>query len=154
RKKERIKVRQPLQKMMVPILDPKFKRQLQDVEELILSEVNVKELNYLEESSGILVKKIKADFKKLGPKFGKKMKAVSQAISSLSQEEIAQFEKNNQFEIELEGEKLVLDRSDVEISSEDIPGWLVANDGKYTVALDISISEELLMEGIAREVVN
>jgi len=82
------------------------------------------------------------------------MKAVSQAISSLSQEEIAQFEKNNQFEIELEGEKLVLDRSDVEISSEDIPGWLVANDGKYTVALDISISEELLMEGIAREVVN
>lgn len=154
RKKEGIKVRQPLQKMMVPILDNKFKRQLQEVESLILSEVNVKELEYLEENSAVLVKKIKADFKKLGPKFGKKMKAVSQAISSLSQEDIAIFEKNNSFEIELADEKLVLDRSDVEINSEDIPGWLVANEGKYTVALDISISEELQMEGLAREIVN
>ena len=154
RKKESLKVRQPLQKMMVPILDPTFKRQLQDVEALILSEVNVKELEYLEETAGILVKKVKADFKKLGPKFGKDMKQVAGAISQLSQDQISDLEKNDKIELQLSDKTIELTTADVEISSEDIPGWLVATEGKYTVALDVTLSEELIEEGIAREVVN
>lgn len=154
RKKESLKVRQPLQKMMVPILDPTFKRQLQEVEALILSEVNVKELEYLEDTAGVLVKKVKADFKKLGPKFGKDMKLVAVAINQLTQEQIAELEKDGKIELALPGKKIALDLSDIEISSEDIPGWLVANEGKYTVALDVTMSEELIEEGIAREVVN
>ena len=154
RKKESIKVRQPLQKMMVPILDPTFKRQLQEVESLILSEVNVKELEYLEETAGVLVKKIKPDFKKLGPKFGKEMKMVAAAINQLSQEQISELEAKSELKIEVNNSSILLDVLDVEISSEDIPGWLVANEGKYTVALDISLSEELKAEGIARELVN
>jgi isoleucyl-tRNA synthetase len=154
RKKESIKVRQPLQKMMVPILDKKFKRQLEDVEQLILSEVNVKELEYLEETAGVLVKKIKPDFKKLGPKFGKQMKQVSGAVSKMNQEDITELETNESFEIDLQGEKVTLDKSDVEISSEDIPGWLVTTEGKYTVALDITLSDALKEEGVAREMVN
>tara|TARA_B110000046_G_scaffold29074_1_gene30350 strand:- start:26786 stop:30151 length:3366 start_codon:yes stop_codon:yes gene_type:complete len=154
RKKESLKVRQPLQKMMVPILDPTFKRQLQDVEALILSEVNVKELEYLEETAGILVKKLKADFKKLGPKFGKDMKQVAVAISQLSQDEITDLEKNDKIELQLSDKTIELTTSDVEISSEDIPGWLVAAEGKYTVALDVTLSGELIEEGIAREVVS
>jgi len=154
RKKESLKVRQPLQKMMVPILDPTFKRQLQDVEALILSEVNVKELEYLEETAGVLVKKIKADFKKLGPKFGKDMKQVAGAISQLSQDQITELEKNDTIELQLSDKTIELTTADVEISSEDIPGWLVSTEGKYTVALDVTLSEELVEEGIAREVVN
>lgn len=154
RKKESIKVRQPLQKMMVPILDPTFKRQLKEVENLILSEVNVKELEYLEETAGILVKQIKPDFKKLGPKFGKEMKAVATAIQQFSQEEIVQLERNGKAEISVGDNTLSIDLSDVEISSKDIPGWLVASEGKYTVALDITLSNELKEEGIAREMVN
>ena len=154
RKKESLKVRQPLQKMMVPILDPTFKRQLQDVEELILSEVNVKELEYLEETAGVLVKKVKADFKKLGPKFGKDMKLVAAAINQLSQEQIIELESNGSINLVLPEKNIALDVSDVEISSEDIPSWLVATEGKYTVALDVTLSEELREEGVAREVVN
>ena len=154
RKKESLKVRQPLQKMMVPILDPTFKRQLQEVEALILSEVNVKELEYLEETAGVLVKKVKADFKKLGPKFGKDMKLVAGAINQITQEQIGELESNGKIELALPEKTIALDISDVEISSEDIPGWLVANEGKYTVALDVTMSEELKEEGIAREVVN
>jgi len=154
RKKESIKVRQPLQKMMVPILDPTFKRQLQEVEALILSEVNVKELEYLEETAGVLVKKIKPDFKKLGPKYGKDMKQVAAAINQLSQEQIANLEFQGSLNIDLAEKSISIELSDVEISSEDIPGWLVATEGKYTVALDIKISEQLKDEGIAREVVN
>lgn len=154
RKKESIKVRQPLQKMMVPILDPTFKRQLQEVEALILSEVNVKELEYLEETAGVLVKKIKPDFKKLGPKFGKDMKLVAAAVNQLSQEEIAALESNGSIDLPLEDRRISLDLDDVEITSEDIPGWLVATEGKYTVALDLSLSEELRQEGVAREMVN
>ncbi len=154
RKKESLKVRQPLQKMMVPILDPTFKRQLQDVEALILSEVNVKELEYLEETAGILVKKLKADFKKLGPKFGKDMKQVAVAVSQLSQDEITDLEKNDKIELQLSDKTVELTTSDVEISSEDIPGWLVGAEGKYTVALDVTLSGELIEEGIAREVVS
>ncbi|MEQ8907694.1 MAG: isoleucine--tRNA ligase [Vicingaceae bacterium] len=154
RRKESIKVRQPLQKMMVPVLDPKFKRQLEEVENLILSEVNVKELEYLEETAGVLVKKIKPDFKKLGPKFGKQMKQVAAAVNQMDQEAIASLEQKGSIELKVEGGSIDLDVSDVEISSEDIPGWLVATEGKYTVALDVSLSEELLFEGIAREMVN
>tara|TARA_B100001109_G_scaffold251839_1_gene246900 strand:- start:11373 stop:14732 length:3360 start_codon:yes stop_codon:yes gene_type:complete len=154
RRKESMKVRQPLQKMMVPVLDPKFKRQLQEVEDLILSEVNVKELEYLEETAGVLVKKIKPDFKKLGPKFGKQMKLVAAAVNQMSQEGIASLEQNGSIELDVEGGKITLDVSDVEISSEDIPGWLVTTEGKYTVALDVSLTEALINEGIAREMVN
>lgn len=154
RKKESIRVRQPLQKMMVPILDPTFKRQLQDVEDLILSEVNVKELEYLEETAGVLVKKIKPDFKKLGPKFGKEMKQVAAAVNQMSQEQIAELEANESIELALQDKIIQLELSDVEISSEDIPGWLVSSEGKYTVALDITLSDALKNEGIAREIVN
>ena len=154
RKKESLKVRQPLQKMMVPILDPTFKRQLQDVEQLILSEVNVKELEYLEETAGVLVKKIKPDFKKLGPKFGKDMKLVAAAVNQMSQEQIAELESKETIGLALTDKSIQLDLVDVEISSEDIPGWLVATEGKYTVALDITLTEELKGEGVAREVVN
>jgi len=154
RKKESIRVRQPLQKMMVPILDPTFKRQLEDVEDLILSEVNVKELEYLEETAGVLVKKIKPDFKKLGPKFGKEMKQVAAAVNQMSQEQIAELEANESIELALQDNTIQLELSDVEISSEDIPGWLVSSEGKYTVALDITLSDALKNEGIAREIVN
>lgn len=154
RKKEKVKVRQPLQAILVPVLDEKFKRQLENVKDLILSEVNVKELNFLEESSGILVKKIKPDFKKLGPKFGKQMKDVNMAVSKMEQKEIAELEKEGVYSLRLNGGSIDLELSDVEITSEDIPGWTVANEGKYTVALDVSLSEELKMEGISRELVN
>jgi isoleucyl-tRNA synthetase len=154
RKKESLKVRQPLQKMMVPILDPTFKRQLQEVEALILSEVNVKELEYLEDTAGVLVKKIKADFKKLGPKFGKDMKQVAGAINQITQEQITELEQEGKIDLILSDKTITLDVSDLEISSEDIPGWLVATEGKYTVALDVTMSVELKEEGVAREVVN
>ena len=154
RKKESIKVRQPLQKMMVPVLDPKFKRQLKEVKSLILSEVNVRALQYLEETAGVLVKKIKPDFKKLGPKYGKQMKTVAEAVNQMSQEQITQLEQNGSIALDLSDSSIILDIADVEISSEDIPGWLVATEGKYTVALDIQLNNELLNEGIARELVN
>lgn len=154
RRKVNIKVRQPLQKIMIPILDERFREQLAAVENLILSEVNVKELEYLTDSSGILVKKIKPNFKTLGPRYGKAMKAISEAIANMSQEDIAAFERNGQFTIKAAEGDINLTLEDVEILSEDIPGWLVANEGRYTVALDITITEELRMEGIARELIN
>ena len=154
RKKEKLKVRQPLQSMLVPVLDDKFKRQLENVKELILSEVNVKELKFLEESSGVLVKKIRPDFKKLGPKFGKQMKAVNAAVSQMEQKDIAELEKNGVYPLQIDGNSIELELTDVEITSEDIPGWTVANEGKYTVALDVTLSEKLRMEGISREMVN
>ncbi|NQX91463.1 MAG: isoleucine--tRNA ligase, partial [Flavobacteriales bacterium] len=154
RKKERIKVRQPVQKIMVPILDSEFERRLHSMEKLILSEVNVKELVYLKDTAGVLVKKIKPDFKKLGPKFGKQMKSVAQAISSLEQDDIASFEQNGTLNVLVDGVETTLEISDVEISTQDIPGWSVATEGGITVALDTQLSEELLQEGIAREMVN
>ncbi|MBC7126379.1 MAG: class I tRNA ligase family protein, partial [Bacteroidales bacterium] len=154
RRKVNIKVRQPLQKIMIPILDERFREQLAAVENLILSEVNVKELEYISDSSGILVKKIKPNFKTLGPRYGKAMKAISEAISKMTQEDIAAFERNGQFTIKTAEGDINLTLEDVEILSEDIPGWLVANEGRYTVALDITITEELRMEGIARELIN
>lgn len=154
RKKEQIKVRQPLQRIMVPVLDPTFKRQLTEVQDLILSEVNVKEIEYLEDTTDVLVKRIKADFKKLGPKFGKQMKQVAGAITAMDQDAIAELEQNLTYTIVVDGNELSITTDDVEISTDDIPGWLVAAEGPYTVALDINISNELKQEGIARELVN
>ena len=154
RKKVNIRVRQPLQKIMVPVLDEKFRAQLQGVEQLILSEVNVKELEYLTETTGVLVKKIKPNFKTLGPKYGKLMKQISAAIADFSQEEIAIIEEQGSYTIEVDNQQIILGNEDVEILSEDIPGWLVATESKITVALDITISEVLKQEGIARELIN
>ena len=154
RKKERLKVRQPLQKIMVPILDADFERRLRAVEDLILSEVNVKELEYLKDSELVLVKNIKANFKKLGPKFGKQMKGAAAAIAQMDQADIAALEKAGTFGIQIDGESHEISLDEVEIQTQDIPGWLVANDGPVTVALDITLSQELKEEGIAREVVN
>jgi isoleucyl-tRNA synthetase len=154
RKKVNIRVRQPLQKIMIPVLDEKFRAQLQGVENLILSEVNVKQLEYLSETEGVLVKKIKANFKTLGPKFGKLMKQIAAAITAFGQEEIAIIESRGSYTIEIDNQNIDLSIEDVEILSEDIPGWLVASEGKVTVALDITITPELKQEGIARELIN
>jgi len=153
RKKNRLKVRQPLAKIMVPILDEKFERQIEAVKDLILSEVNVKSLEYLKEDSGILVKKVKANFKLLGKKFGKQMKAVAVAIAQFDQADIAKIEKDGKYVLTIEGKPEVL-LEEVEISTEDIPGLIVANEGKYTVALDTELTHELKEEGVARELVN
>ena len=154
RRKVSIKVRQPLQKIMIPILDARFEAQLEAVKDLILNEVNVKELEYLKESTGVLVKTIKPNFKSLGPKYSKLMKPIAAAIGAMTAEDIAAFESAGSFSVEVNGEKLQLLPEDVEIISEDIPGWLVANEGRITVALDITISEDLRQEGYARELVN
>ncbi|HEY9082312.1 MAG TPA: class I tRNA ligase family protein, partial [Vicingaceae bacterium] len=154
RKKEQIKVRQPLQKLMIPILNPTFKRQLQEVADLILSEVNVKEIDYLEDTSGVLVKSIKPNFKTLGPKYGKIMKQIAAQVNQFTQNDIQEFERNQGATITVEGQQVELDSNDVEIITQDIPGWLVQTEGGLTVALDITISKELKEEGIAREFVN
>ncbi|OKL40812.1 isoleucine--tRNA ligase [Pontibacter flavimaris] len=155
RKKEMIKVRQPLQRILIPVLNPKMKQQIEAVADLILSEVNVKTIEYIDDTSGILVKKIKPNFKKLGQVFGPKMKLVAAAVQQMEQKDIAELEREGGFKIMLnEEETAVLTPEDVEISSEDIPGWLVASEGKLTVALDITITEELKQEGIARDLVN
>jgi isoleucyl-tRNA synthetase len=154
RKKYKIKVRQPLQKIMIPILDEKFKLQVEAIKDLILSEVNVKDLEYLTEDSGILVKKIKANFKVLGPKYQKQMKQIAAAVAKFNKANIATLERTNAFDLDIEGEKIILTLEDVEILSEDIPGWAVANEGRLTVALDMTISPLLREEGIARELVN
>ncbi len=154
RQKEKIKVRQPLQKIMVPVSAAVKAADLKAVASLILSEVNVKELKILEDSSNILVKQIKPNFKALGPKFGPKMKAVATAIQSLTTKDINQMEQNGAIELLIDGDKTTLELSDVEISSQDIEGWLVASSGPLTVALDATISPVLKAEGIARELVN
>lgn len=154
RKKVNIRVRQPLQKIMVPIPDEEFRDRLQDVEQLILSEVNVKELEYIDETAGVLVKRIKPDFRSLGPRYGRMMKQIAAAINAFSQEDIRQIEQSGRISLGIEGEAVDLSLDDVEIFSEDIPGWLVANEGNVTVALDIGISPELRNEGIAREIIN
>ena len=154
RRKVNIKVRQPLLCIMIPVVDEEQKRYIEAVEDLIRSEVNVKEIKLVDGASGILVKKVKCDFKKLGPKFGKQMKAVAAAVSEMSQEAIAELEKNGSYTFDLNGTPAVVEVTDVEIFSEDIPGWLVANEGKLTVALEVTVTEELRREGIARELVN
>ena len=154
RRKVNIKVRQPLQTIMVPVVDAHQQESIEAVKGLILNEVNVKDLKFVDGTAGILVKKVKPDFKKLGPRYGKIMKALAAAIQTMSQEDIIAFEKAGTFTLTVDGQVAVIERSDVEIISEDIPGWLVANEGRLTVALDITVTEELRKEGLARELVN
>ena len=154
RRKVNIKVRQPLECIMVPVVDEEQKRHIEAVKGLILNEVNVKELKFVDGAAGVLVKRVKCDFKKLGPKFGKRMKAVAAAVGEMSQEAIAELERNGSYTFNLDGTPAVVETADVEIYSEDIPGWLVANEGKLTVALEVTVTEALRREGIARELVN
>ena len=154
RKKENLRVRQPLQKMMVPVLNDKVKSQIEAVKELVLSEVNVKELEFMTSDSGILVKKVKPNFKTLGPKFGQQMKAISQAISQFTSEDISTIEQEESYPLNIWGSEIQIDLSDVIITTEDIPGWVVTSMNGITVALDISLSDNLISEGLAREVIN
>jgi isoleucyl-tRNA synthetase len=154
RAQEKIKVRQPLQKIMVPVLNADFSRRLQDVADIILSEVNIKEIDLLEDTDGVINKKIKANFKTIGPKYGQQMKQIAGMVNQWTGDEIAKVEANNGWKGEIEGEEVVLDLSDFEISTDDIPGWLVATEGRITVALDVTITDDLKSEGIARELVN
>ncbi len=154
RKKVNIKVRQPLQCIMIPTINDEQKQQIEAVKSLIMNEVNVKEVNFAETSTGLLVKRVKCNFRVMGKKFGKQMKAVAAAMEALDQEAIAQFEKEGTYTLNLDDEALQVEVADVEIINEDIPGWLVANEGKLTAALDVTVTEELRREGIARELVN
>ena len=154
RRKVNIKVRQPLQRIMIPVLNDEQKAHIEAVKSLVMSEVNVKDIDFVDGAAGVLVKKVKCDFKKLGPKFGKQMKAVAAAVDEMSQEAIAELEKNGQYTLNIDGGQATIELVDVEVFSEDIPGWLVANEGKLTVALEVTITEELRREGIARELVN
>ena len=154
RRKVSIKVRQPLNKLMIPVPDKKFREQVEAVKDLILSEINVKQIEFLTDTSGILVKKIRPNFKSLGPRHGKLMKEIATAVQTMSQKDIAIFEKQGEFILDLGGNRISLMPEDAEITTEDIPGWLVANDGALTVALDITITDNLLSEGIAREFIN
>ena len=154
RQKEKIKVRQPLQKIMIPVLDKKEREEIEAVSELIKSEVNVKEIQLLDDASGILVKRIKPNFKTLGPKFGKEMKEIAQKVGAFNQNDIQKIEKDGELTIQLGNKSINLQLQDVEITSQDIEGWMVATSGKLTVALDVTINEELRNEGVARELVN
>ncbi len=154
RRKSNIKVRQPLQTVLIPVMDTHQKENIEAISKIILDEVNVKELKLVDNEESGLVKKVKADFKKLGPKYGKIMKVLGKAITEMSQKDIALLEKNGSFTFETIEEKPVITLADVEIIPEDIPGWLVANDGNVTVALDITVSPELKNEGMARELIN
>lgn len=154
RKKHNIRVRQPLQKIMIPVLNKEVAENLKHVQDLILSEVNVKELELLGDGAGILVKSIKPNFKTIGPKYGKQMKAIAGIVAGFSQDDIATIEQNNGWSGSIEETEINLDLADFEINAQDIPGWLVASESGLTVALDITISENLKSEGIAREIVN
>lgn len=154
RKKEMIKVRQPLQRIMIPILDERDREDILAIQDLIISEVNVKEVELIDDASGILVKNIKPNFKVLGPRFGKEMRFVGAAVQNFSQEDIAKLEKEGKISLEINGNVVDLSTDEVEISSQDIEGWLVANQGGLTVALDVHITDSLKKEGIARELIN
>lgn len=154
RKKEQIRVRQPLQRIMVPILDPNFKSRIEHVQDLILSEINVKTIELLEDTTGVLTKKVKPNFKTIGPKYGKQMKAIAGVVNAWGQEEIASLEANKGWAGEINGEQINLDLADFEISTDDIPGWLLTTEGGITVAMDVTLTPELIKEGIARELIN
>lgn len=154
RRKVNIKVRQPLSQIMMPTVDVHQQEAIEAIKGLILSEVNVKELNFVDNATGILVKKVKPDFKKLGPRYGKIMKQLAATIQAMTQEQIAELESNGTFSFVVSGENATVELADVEIISEDIPGWLVANEGRLTVALDITVTDSLRKEGVARELVN
>ena len=153
RRKESLKVKQPLQTLMIPPVDDAQRQAIESVKQIFLQEVNVKEVKFVE-GQGILVKKVKCNFRTMGKKFGKLMKGVAAQMDALSQEQIAQLEKNGSIEINVEGQDLTVEAADVDIISEDIPGWLMGNEGNLTVALDITLTDELRNEGMARELVN
>ena len=154
RAKEKIKVRQPLQKIMIPVDSAQQKEEILAVANLIQNEVNIKEIQILDDASDILIKQIKPNFKTLGPKFGKDMRFIAAEVQKFNQEDINKIEKDKNILLEINGKNITLELSDVEISSKDIEGWLVANEGALTVALDVTITEELRKEGVARELVN
>jgi len=154
RRKEKIKVRQPLSRIIVPVLNETFRKQFEAIESIVLTEVNVKAVEYLTDSSGIIKKKIKPNFKTLGPKYSKLMKQIAAVVSSMDQQQIISFERTGSFDILIEGEAVQLEPEDAEILTEDIPGWLVASEGNLTIALDIHVTPELRLEGIARELIN
>ena len=155
RRKVNIKVRQPLQCIMIPIVDEEQQIHIEAVKSLIMNEVNVKEIKFVDGTAGVLIKKVKCDFKKLGPKFGKQMKTIASLVNNMSQEAIAELEMKTSYSFVLpDGTIATIDASDVDIYSEDIPGWLVANEGRLTVALEVTLTDELRREGIARELVN
>ncbi len=154
RRKVNIKVRQPLSRIMIPVLDDQQRRNMDAVKSLILNEVNVKELDFVDSTSGMLVKRVKPDFKKLGPRYGKIMKQLAARIQQMDQQEINTLEQNGMLKVMIETQEAVITTDDVEILSEDIPGWLVGSEGRLTVALDITLTPELQKEGIARELVN
>ena len=154
RRKVNIKVRQPLSKIVIPVLNPAIKTAIEAVKGLILSEVNVKELEFIEDTTGVITKRIKPNFKTLGPRYGKQMKQIAARVAQLSQSDIAQIERTDSWTAEIDGVKIEATAADFDIVSEDMPGWLVATEGKLTVALDIMVSDELRREGLARELVN
>jgi len=154
RKKHNIKVRQPLAKILIPVLDENFKHHIQAVEGLILSEINTKKVEYLDHGSGVFVKKIKPNFRTLGKQYGPKMKEIAAAINAFTADDIAKIEAEGKYELILSEQPIHIELTDVEISSEDIPGWVVASEGKLTVALDMELTDELREEGLARDLVN
>ncbi len=154
RRKVNIKVRQPLAKIIIPVLDPKIQEQFEKIKNLVLGEVNVKEVEFITDTTGLITKKIKPNFKTLGKKYGKQMKEIATAFGSFTQEDIAAIERSESYAVSLASGEVILEPADYDITSEDMPGWLVATEGKLTVALDITISEELKNEGVARELVN
>jgi isoleucyl-tRNA synthetase len=154
RRKVNIKVRQPLAKLIIPVLDDNIQTQFEKVKDLVLGEVNVKEVEFIRNTEGLITKKIKPNFKTLGKKYGKQMKEISAAFAQLDQKAINAIEQSDVYEMALASGNVSLEKGDYEITSEDMPGWLVATEGKLTVALDITVSEELRKEGVARELVN
>ncbi len=154
RRKEKLKVRQPLSRIIVPILNENFRKQFEAIENIVLTEVNVKAVEYLTDSSGIIRKKIKPNFKTLGPKYGKLMKQIAAVVTEIEQAKIISFERDGYFDTTIEGQAIRLIAEDVEIMTEDIPGWQVTSEGNLTVALDIEVTPELRLEGIARELIN
>ena len=154
RKKVNIKVRQPLAKIIIPVLDPKIQEQLEKVKNLVLSEINVKEVEFITNTEGLITKKIKPNFKTLGKKYGKMMKDIAAAFAQFSQSDISAIEASENYTFALPAGEVTLDKADYEITSEDMPGWLVATEGKLTVAMDITITDALKKEGVARELIN
>ena len=154
RRKVNIKVRQPLLQIMIPAVDQRQRMHIEAVKDLIMSEVNVKELNFVEDGKGMLVKKVKCNFRTMGKKFGKLMKGIAAQMETLEQEAIADLERNGNINLMVEGNEVTVEAADVEIISEDIPGWLVSNEGNLTVALEVELTDELVKEGMAREIIN
>ena len=154
RRKVSIKVRQPLTKIMIPVLDPQMEHQIEAIKDLVMNEVNVKEIELIKETTGVITKRIKPNFKTLGPRYGKYMKKIAALTAQFTQEQIAAIEAAAETTLEIDGDKVIVTPADFEITSEDMPGWLVASEGKLTVALDITLTDDLKMEGVARELIN